>query len=75
MAAGKELLFAEIHTLSEIKKKLLGRFIVADPEERVRVRRDLDEIDASLRQLKIAVQALKYLPASTGQTPPPEKPL
>jgi hypothetical protein len=58
-----------------IKKKLLERFIVADPEERVRVRRDLDEIDASLRQLKIGIQALKYLPASTGQTPPPAKPL
>jgi hypothetical protein len=76
--AGKELLLAEIHAYSDIKKKLLKRFVAADAEERIRIRRDLDEISASLRQIKVGTQALGYLPGHTSeqstQNPPPPTP-
>src|SRR6266566_189385 len=71
--AGKELLFGEIHTLTDIKKKLLEQYFAADAEERVRIRPDLDEIGASLRRLNIGAQSLSYLRAPTDQPPPSSK--
>jgi hypothetical protein len=69
--AGKELLLAEIHAYSDIKKKLLKRFVAADGEERIRIRRDLDEISASVRQIKVGTQALGYLTSHTSEQSAP----
>ena len=68
--AGKEILLQEIHTYSDIKKKLLERYVDADSEQRIGIRRDLDEIGASLRRLNIGIQSLNYLPTSGDQAPP-----
>lgn len=68
--AGKELLFQEIQTHSNVKKLLLERFIAADAEERIRIRRDLNEIDGSLRQLNVGTKALNYIPAPSAEPPP-----
>jgi hypothetical protein len=65
--AGKEMLLQEIRMLGEVKKKLFDSYVAAGPEERVRIRRDLDEIAGSLRQLKVGTQALGYLPAPAEQ--------
>jgi hypothetical protein len=73
--AGKELLLEEIHTLGEVRKQLLGKMIEAPPDDRVRIRADLNEIGASLRQLRVGAQALSYLgPPRTEQAGSPTEP-
>jgi hypothetical protein len=72
--ASKEFLMQEIGTYTEIKKKLLKKDINADPEDRIRIRQNLDEISKSIRQLNIGVKALTYLPASTNGDSPSTTP-
>ena len=68
---GKEFLVQEVHVLGEAKKKLLEKWVEANPGEKVRIRRDMEEIDASLRGLNIGRKALEALQApSSGQSPP-----
>ncbi len=74
VAVGKELFVKEIQTLCDIKKVLLEKFIAASSEERIRIRQDLEEVGASLRQLSIGIQALNYLPPPAPEPPPSTPP-
>jgi hypothetical protein len=69
--AGKELLIREVHTLGQIRKKLLTRYADSGPEHRVLTRRDIAEVDASVRQLQIGAKALNYLPALSAKSAAP----
>ena len=59
-----QLLLQEVNTLSEIKKDLLKEYIKAEPVNRLRIKRDIEEIDASLRELNIKSKALEYIDAT-----------
>lgn len=69
--AGKELLLQEVHTLGQIREKLLTRYADSGPEHRVLTRRDIAEVDASLRQLRVGEKALSYLPALSAKSVAP----
>src|SRR5690242_14085718 len=56
--AGKELLQAECNSYIEVRAQLLKRLMKANPEERIQIKSNLSEIEASLRQLKITGIAL-----------------
>lgn len=67
----KEVIINEAKVLQSIKEELLKRRINADDLERIRIKRDLREIDESLRTLNIGQKALSYLPKpSEGQNIP-----
>jgi hypothetical protein len=67
--AGNELLIAEGHALSDAKKELLLRYASsAEPEERFHLKRCIEDISASLRQLKVGVQALNYISPNERNT-------
>lgn len=69
--AGKELLIREVHSLGQIRKKLLARYADSGPEHRVLTRRDIAEVDASLRHLRVGEKALNYLPALSAKSTAP----
>jgi hypothetical protein len=71
--AGKELLIRETHTLGQIRKKLLARYADSGPEHRVLTRRDIAEVDASLRHVRVGEKALNYLPALSAKSAAPSR--
>jgi hypothetical protein len=62
-------LWPEGKGLIEIRTRLLDRYFATPPEDRFSLKRDLDDLDRELRQLSVYQEALKYLPAGTGQGP------
>jgi hypothetical protein len=64
---GKELILDEAKMLNEVRKELLLRHSESDPGDRLRIKRDLEYIEHSLRQLKIGQKALSYLDESTEE--------
>jgi hypothetical protein len=57
--AAKELLHEEIKTLSGVRREVLERYYrTADPLERIRLKRDLEEITGELRHLNIGQKPL-----------------
>lgn len=58
----KEVLIAENKMLLTCKETLVKKYIDSDDMERIRIARDIQEIDERVRSLKINVQALEYLP-------------
>lgn len=58
----KELLMQEVHLYGEAKKKLLDKWADADSTEKVHIKCGLQEIDASMRAIKVSAKALTYLP-------------
>lgn len=57
----KELMVNEGKALLSVKEQLLKNFSVSDDVERVRIKRDLREIEQSFRALKIGQKALSHL--------------
>lgn len=68
--AARELLTEEGKALIEVKKRLLEKLVEAPSDERLRIRRDLDELSASSRQLNIGVKALEFLTETATHTEP-----
>ena len=62
--AAKELVHREIDIYSKVKEQLLERYISADEIERIRIKRDLEDITSNVRHLNIVDVAMNYLPAS-----------
>lgn len=73
--AGKELLLAEVLVLTDVKKELLQQYVAADSTERLRIKRDMEEVAASLRQLKVGAQALSYIATNDNKTDDPASPV
>jgi hypothetical protein len=59
-----ELIHREIDIYSKAKDQLVQKRIGADDFERIRINREIENIDCDIRQLGIAAGALNYLPAS-----------
>jgi hypothetical protein len=64
--AMKELMIGEARTNTEIRKKLIEKYIDAAPEDRLRLRQDIEMVEKDLRQLGVYQKAIEYLP--DGQT-------
>lgn len=58
----KELIIDEAKKLNDVKKQLLGKYAESDFSERLRIKQNLEFLDASMNQLNIAEKALLYLP-------------
>lgn len=67
----KELMLQEMHTLVQIRRDLSDRYYQAPPEERLRLKRDLDEAERELRKLQTYSIALEHL--SSAQEDPEEE--
>jgi hypothetical protein len=64
VAIWKEMMLEEVRTLSRIRGELLEKYYKThDPSERLRLKRDLEELRGDVRQVKTAAKALGHLPA------------
>ena len=59
--AGRSLMLNEIETMSQIRKNLTQRYFDAAPEDRLRLRADLDETERQVRKLGIYQLALEQI--------------
>lgn len=67
----KELMVAEARTIAEVRKKLIDRYLDAPPEERLRLRQDIEMAEKDLRQLGVYQKAIEHVPegrAADAQT-------
>jgi hypothetical protein len=58
----KTFLIKDVKSISAMRDSLRKKYPDASPEERIRLRRDIDDSDRDVRQLLTAVKALEYLP-------------
>lgn len=58
----KEYMMKEVESLSEVRKNLRNKFYEVDVEERIRLRRDIDETEREIRRLNIVSSAIEQLP-------------
>lgn len=58
----KELMLGEIHTLNEVRRKLMEKYYDAPEEERFRIKRDIQDLEKDTRRLGVYQKALEYLP-------------
>lgn len=65
--ATKEFLVGEAKTMVEVRRTLMERHINASPEDRIRIRRDIDDATQWFRQLGIYAKALDQLPPPDAQ--------
>jgi Protein of unknown function (DUF2806) len=56
----KTFLNAEANSLSEMRDSLRKRYLDASPEERIRLRQDIEYSERDIQQLKIVTNALDY---------------
>lgn len=71
----KELMIAEARTVAEVRKKLIDKYLDAPPEDRLRLRQDIEFAEKDLRQLGVYQRAIEYVPegkATESQTPSDE---
>ena len=66
--AAKTLVVEEAKSIASVRDSLRKKFVGADPEERIRLRRDLMDSEAEIRQLHIAAGAMAYLPEFSGES-------
>jgi len=64
----KELIVAEAKMLNEVRKELLLKHANSEGAESFRIKKDIEELDRSVRQLKIHTKALLYLPEQQEQS-------
>ena len=60
----KELMVAEARTIAEVRKKLIDKYIDAQPEDRLRLRQDIEMAEKDLRQLGVYQKAIEHIPES-----------
>lgn len=66
----RELMIAEARTIAEVRKKLIDRYLDAQPEDRLRLRQDIEYAERDLRQLGVYQKAINHVPESA--VPPPK---
>jgi hypothetical protein len=64
----KELMIGEAKIITEVRKKLIDKYLDASPEDRLRLRQDIDMAERDLRQLGIYHKAIEHLPESQNAT-------
>jgi len=62
----------EARTIAEIRKKLIDKYVDAAPEDRLHIRRDIDETGKELRRLGIYQKAVNHLSQSKEKAAQPE---
>ncbi|MBI5920807.1 MAG: DUF2806 domain-containing protein [Betaproteobacteria bacterium] len=75
--ACKELMLAEVRTLTDVRRKLLEKYYETSEEERFRIKRDVGDLDKEIRRLGVYQKALEYLPKESEGQPAetaPDKP-
>lgn len=60
--AAREFMLKEANSLAEIRNNLRNSFYEVSPEERIRIKRDIDETEKEIRRLNIVSNALEQLP-------------
>lgn len=65
---GKEIILDEAKMLNQVRKQLLLKYTESDLSEKIRIKKDLESLESSLRQLTITHKALLYLPEGNEQT-------
>lgn len=69
----KHIMQKEAEAIAEVRQKLWKSFVRADPEQRIHIRRQLEQVDEDIRHLAISAKALDYLPPkSDGKKVPVE---
>ena len=69
--ATKLLMIEEAKSIAKARDTLREKYIEATPEERIRIRRDLHDIECDIRQMQIATTAIEYLPEFSPHTNEP----
>lgn len=60
--ATKELMVTEARMITEVRKKMIDRYLDASPEDRFRLRQDIEAAERELRQLGVFRRAIDYVP-------------
>ncbi len=55
-------MIGEAKTITEVRKKLIDKYLDASPEDRLRLRQDIEMAERDLRQLGIYHKAIGYVP-------------
>lgn len=66
----KELMIGEAKIITEVRKKLIDKYLDASPEDRLRLRQDINMAERDLRQLGIYHKAIEHLPENQNTTGP-----
>lgn len=64
----KELMIGEAKIITDVRKKLIDKYLDASPEDRLRLRQDIDMAERDLRQLGIYHKAIEHLPKNESAT-------
>lgn len=64
----KELMIGEANIITEVRKKLIDKYLDASPEDRLRLRQDIAMAEKDLRQLGIYHKAIEHLPENQNTT-------
>lgn len=67
--AVKELMIGEAKIITEVRKKLIDKYLDAPHEDRIRLRQDIETAERDLRQLGIYHKAIEHIPESQNSTP------
>ena len=59
----KEFMLKEVESLAEVRNNLREKFYESTAEERIRIKRDVEETEREIRRLNIFSNALEQLPA------------
>lgn len=57
----KEMMLQEVKTITNIREKLISKYLDADHEERLRIRKDIEYAEEDLRKLGIYRKSLEHL--------------
>ena len=61
--AARQFMLDEVKSFADIRNSLRTRFYDANPEERIRLKRDIEETEREIRRLNIFTKALDHLPS------------
>ncbi len=61
VGAAKEMMIQEVQALSEVRAKLHNRFYDAEPDERINIKRDIEETERELRRFRVLSKSLDHL--------------
>lgn len=58
----KELMLAEVRTLTDVRRKLIEKYYETPEDERFRIKRDIGDLDKEILRLGVYQKAIEYLP-------------
>lgn len=70
--SAREFMVTEAKAISDVRANLRARYYEAEPEDRVRLKRDIEESERELRRLHVIYAALEKLPPDDPNEPESE---